>query len=90
MRIIHSLFAGNSLFVSISTILTLSHKIGNQTVPLLIFALRLKGFTAIIGLHSVIQYHSIIAAFGAFFENFVNNSFGHFSAHTTAKRKDSS
>jgi hypothetical protein len=36
----------------------------------------------------VIQYHSIIVAFGAFLENFVNKSFGHLSAHTTAIRKD--
>jgi hypothetical protein len=90
IRIIHSLFTGSSLFVSISTILTLSQSIGNQTVHLLIFALRLNGLTAMIGLHSVIQYHSIIVAFGAFLENFVNKSFGHFSAHTTAKRKESS
>jgi hypothetical protein len=73
--------------VSIFTIFTLSQRIGNQTVHLLIFVLRLNGFTAMIGLHSVIPYHSIIVASGAFLENFVNNSFGHFSAHTTAKRK---
>jgi hypothetical protein len=61
---------------------------GNQTVHLLISALRLNGFTAITGLHSVIPYHSIIVAFGAFFENLVNKSFGHFSAQTIAIRKD--
>jgi hypothetical protein len=87
-KIIHSFLAGNSSFVSISNILTLSHKIGSQTVHLFIFALRLNGFTAMIGLHSVIPYHSIIVACGAFFENFVNNSFGHLSAHTTVKRND--
>jgi hypothetical protein len=71
-----------------SRILTLSHKMGNQTVHLLIFALRFNGFTAIIGLHSVIQYHSIIVALGDFLENFVNKSLGHLSAHTTAIRKE--
>jgi hypothetical protein len=84
------LFTDCSLCVSKSKILTVCHKIGNHTVHLLIFKLRLNGFTAIIGLHSVIQYHSIIVAFGDFLENFVNNSFGHFSAQTIAKRKDSS
>ncbi|MBR7036986.1 hypothetical protein IKI14_03860 [bacterium] len=54
----------------------------------MISAPRLNGFTAITGLHSVIPYHSIIVALGAFFENFVNNSFGHFSAQTIAIRKD--
>jgi hypothetical protein len=73
---------------SISIIFTHSQRIGKPTVHLLIFALRFNGFTAIIGLHSVIQYHSIIVVFGAFFENFVNSSFGHLSAHTTAKRRD--
>jgi hypothetical protein len=87
-NIIPSLFAGTSSFVSISIIFTPSHNIGSHTVPLLIFALRFNGFTAIIGLHSVIQYHSIIVAFGDFLENLVNKSFGHFSAHTTAMRKD--
>jgi hypothetical protein len=41
-----------------------------------------------IGLHSVIQYHSIIVAFGAFLENLVNNSLGHLSAQTIAIRND--
>ncbi|MBO7505303.1 hypothetical protein J6T66_04140 [bacterium] len=86
--IIPSFLAGNSSFVSISNILTLSHRIGNHTVPLLIFALRFSGFTAMIGLHSVIQYHSIIVAFGDFLENFVNKSFGHLSAQTTAIRRE--
>ncbi|MBO7095180.1 hypothetical protein J6V86_03255 [bacterium] len=85
--IIHSFFAGNSSLVSISNILTLSHSIGSQTVHLLILALRFNGFTAIIGLHSVIQYHSIIVAFGDFLENLVNKSLGHLSAPTTAIRK---
>jgi hypothetical protein len=87
-KIIHSLPAEISSLVSISIIFTLSPRIGNQTVHLLIFALRLNGFTAMIGLHSVIPYHSIIVASGDFFANLVNNSFGHFSAHTTAKRRD--
>jgi hypothetical protein len=76
------------LCVSKSKIFTISHNIGSQTVHLFISVLRFNGLTEIIGLHSVIQYHSIIVAFGAFFENFVNNSFEHFSAHTTAKRKE--
>jgi hypothetical protein len=54
----------------------------------LISALRLNGFTAITGLHSVIPYHSIIVAFGDFLPNLTNKSFGHFSAQTIAIRKD--
>ena len=73
-----------------SRIFTSSQRIGSQTVHLFIFAFGLNGFTEMIGLHSVIQYHSMIVALGDFLENLVNNSFGHFSAHTIAKRRESS
>jgi len=67
-------------------ILISSHSIGFHTDHFLGLS---NGLIVITGLHSVIQYHSMICALLEFnLLNCSNTDSGHFSAHTTAYFKD--